>query len=280
MRIGLVLSGGMAKGAYQIGALKALSNFIPREDICCISCASIGVLDGYAYATDKLDMAEQMWKEICIEDTRLFISQVLRSCILQEDIKNLYSQTDVLPKDFYVSLVDVTHMKLIYKNLAKEDMEKYTSVLKASVAMPVYNQTVKIDGTCYYDGAMLDNIPVYPLLNKKLDYIICLHFDTYNYRFENKHFDRKIIQITFPNENFIKQSLVFKKENIERMITRGYDHTNYLLKNIIGEDYTDVERIKQSIVHKNDDNAIRITGDVLTTNFNKFARKFVRKDIV
>ena len=64
MNIGLVLSGGMAKGAYQIGALKALNHFIPLEEIKYISCASIGVLNGYAYATESLDRAEKMWKNI------------------------------------------------------------------------------------------------------------------------------------------------------------------------------------------------------------------------
>ena len=33
MNIGLVLSGGMAKGAYQIGALRALNNFVPLNEI-------------------------------------------------------------------------------------------------------------------------------------------------------------------------------------------------------------------------------------------------------
>ena len=53
MNIGLVLSGGMGKVAYQIGALRALNEFIPLKEIKYISFASVGVLNGYAYATDK-----------------------------------------------------------------------------------------------------------------------------------------------------------------------------------------------------------------------------------
>jgi len=279
MKVGLVLSGGMAKGAYQVGALKAISNYIPREDIVCISCASIGTLNGYSYAMNKLDEAERMWKSICIEDNRLFISQVLRSCILQEDIKDLYSPEDKFSHDFFVSLLDSTHMKLNYKNMAKEDPSKYSTILRASVAMPFYNPSVKINGNTYYDGAMIDNIPVYPLIRRNLDYIICVYFDTYTYRFESKAFDSKVIQITFPNENFIKQSLIFTKDNIDHMIEKGYDHTNFLLNEVMGNDHTDLERIRRGIKHRNYDNTIRITGDVLTTNFNKFAKKLVRKDI-
>ena len=90
MNIGLVLSGGMAKGALQIGALKALNEYIPREEIKFISCASIGVLNGYAYLMNRLDEAEEMWRIACSDDTRQFISQILRSSLLQKDIKELY----------------------------------------------------------------------------------------------------------------------------------------------------------------------------------------------
>ena len=55
MRIGLVLAGGFAKGAYQLGALQALSEFIPRSEIRYMSTASIGTLNGYAFATDQLE---------------------------------------------------------------------------------------------------------------------------------------------------------------------------------------------------------------------------------
>ena len=109
MNIGLVLSGGMAKGAYQIGALQAIKNFLPTDEIKYISCASIGVLNGYAYATDKLDYAETMWKELCCEDTRLFVNQILKSSLLQQDIKNLYAETDKISSIFYCSLLDMMH---------------------------------------------------------------------------------------------------------------------------------------------------------------------------
>lgn len=51
MNIGLVLSGGMAKGAYQIGVLRAISEYIPISEIKYISCESIGVFNGYALLT-------------------------------------------------------------------------------------------------------------------------------------------------------------------------------------------------------------------------------------
>lgn len=52
--IGLVLSGGMGKGAYQIGALTALNEFFYPSDFEYVSAASIGVLNTYAYLTGNL----------------------------------------------------------------------------------------------------------------------------------------------------------------------------------------------------------------------------------
>ena len=91
MKIGLVLSGGMAKGAYQIGALKALRNFIPPDKIEYMSCASVGVLNGYAYATDRIDKIEAMWETLCGNAAKLTIGQLLKSELLQDDINNLFA---------------------------------------------------------------------------------------------------------------------------------------------------------------------------------------------
>ena len=279
VKVGLVLAGGMAKGAYEVGVLKAITNFIPKEAITSMSCASIGVLNGYAFEQGKLAEAEECWKELCIEDNRLLISQILRSCIIQEDIKKIYNPQSHFDRNFYISLLDYSHMKLVYKNLRKENPEKVGPYLRASVSMPIYNPSIKIDKCRYFDGAIIDNIPVYPLMAKKLDYIICVYFDTYSYRFESNNFDSKIIHVTFPDDAFVKHSLIFTKENIHNMIVRGYDRTSYLFKKIIGNDYTDIESIRNEIINRDDDIKIRITGEVLTTGFNKFSQKLLRKDI-
>lgn len=283
MNIGLVLSGGMAKGAFQIGALRALNNFIPREEIKYISCASIGVLNGYAYATDNLDRAEKMWKSICNNDTRLVITQILRSSMLQQNIVNLYDSEKTLSSVFYSSLLDWNNRNIVYKDLSTVDNEQIPLYLKASVAMPVYNRAVQLNNVSYFDGAMIDNIPVYPLLKHNLDYIICVYFDDICYKFENTYFDNKIIKISFPSENILKQSLVFKQDSIDRMIKTGYERTTYLLKNVFSDGYDNLESIYQTIEYMNQNikgNNLRITGDLLVTNINKITQKLTKRKIL
>lgn len=283
MNIGLVLSGGMAKGAYQIGALRAINNFIPFGEIKYISCASVGVLNGYAYATDNLDCAEQMWKTICSNDTRLVITQMLRSSMLQQNIKNIYDSGKKLSSHFYCSLLDLSHRSVVYKDLLEADSNKIPLYLKASVAMPVYNRSVPLDNTSYFDGAMIDNIPVYPLLKHKLDYIICIYFDDTCYKFENTYFDNKVIKITFPSESILKQSVIFKQDSINSMIKSGYDRTMRLLKTVFSEGYENLDHIYHTINEinqRNKGNSLRITGDVLVTNLNKITQKLTKRKIL
>ena len=55
VKIGLVLSGGMAKGAYQIGALQAINEVFKPSDISYASAASVGAINTYLYLTEGLD---------------------------------------------------------------------------------------------------------------------------------------------------------------------------------------------------------------------------------
>lgn len=283
MNIGLVLSGGMAKGAYQIGALKALNSFIPLEEVKYISGASIGVLNGYAYATHSLKQGEAMWKQICNNDSRLIISQLLRSSMLQQNIQSLYSADRPLNANFYCSLYDFSRGTITYKNLLSVDPSKIPLHLKASVAMPIYNKAVQIENSSYFDGAMIDNIPVFPLMRHQLDYVICIYFDDVCYKFENSFFDDRIIKITFPTESLLKQSLIFRQDRIDEMVESGYDRTNFLLHSIFAKGYQDLDHIYHAIQTMNRGNrnkSIRITGDVLVTNLNRVTRKFSKRKIL
>lgn len=282
MNIGVVLSGGMAKGAYQIGALRAIEKLIPNEEISIMSCASIGVLNGYAYATNKLDIAENMWKNVCSEDTRYYISRILRSSLLQQHINRLHNPADVVSKTFYGTLLDIKHRNIVYKNIGTVAETQIVNYLKACVAMPIYNHPVKLESILYFDGAMVDNIPVYPLMKHNLDYIICIYFDDTSYKFENTYLDNRIIKITFPCSSLIKQSLVFNRDSINRMIEDGYMRTMGILNSILYDGYQNLDSIYQAIKSRNlnETGSLRITGDVIVTNINKVTQKLTKKKII
>lgn len=280
MDVGIVLSGGMAKGAYQIGALKAIREKINIDDIKCISCASIGVLNGYSFLMDRLDKAEKMYLNLCSNDSRLFVNQILRSSMLQRDIKDICSKADMVEKEFFVSLLNLSNKTIEYRNLYHEEANKIPSLLKASVAMPIYNKAVRVDEKKYFDGAIIDNIPVYPLLEKKLDMIICIYFDEDHYLFENQMFDQKVLKITFPTKSILKESLIYNPDEIRKNIEKGYQRTQTILSMLLDENMAEKDiRYRIAQVNGEKSKKIRITGDLIVTNLNRVLQRFVRKKV-
>lgn len=80
--IGLVLSGGMGKGAYQVGALSAIREFFIPSDFEYVSAASIGTLNTYAFLTDNLGKAKSIWENVNLQGNKRFITSVLKSSFL------------------------------------------------------------------------------------------------------------------------------------------------------------------------------------------------------
>lgn len=282
MRIGLVLAGGFAKGAYQLGALQALSEFIPRSEIRYMSTASIGTLNGYAFATDQLEFVTDMWRSFCKEDEKAFITKILRGSALQEDIRNLVSDGNQLDSTFYTALFDIKNKAVQYRDLSKIPRDYVTDYLRASVAFPIYNKSVKLDDCSFYDGGFVDNIPVHPITKHKLDYLICIYFDDIGYKFESNSFDKKIIKITFPNMNNIKNSFFITSQSIDDMIKEGYEHAHKILSKAFANGYEDKEFVLARIKKVNsraENPKLRLTTDVVITNVNKALSLFAKRKI-
>jgi predicted acylesterase/phospholipase RssA len=282
MNFGLVLSGGMAKGAYQMGVLKAIKNYLTPNQFKYISCSSVGVLNGYSFVTDKMMLGENMWRHICQNKHRQYIQNVLKSDYLQQSIFTLYSGSKTLKNDFYISLFDVGKRNVTYKNLSATDNSAILRYLQASVAMPVYNKSVFIDGARYFDGAIIDNIPVAPLIDKDVDFIICVYFDTSIHRFETLEFDKKIIKIVIPPKTTITDSIIFEQNSINQMINDGYVAADRILRYVFKNGTDDYDKINTAVTTLNQSQApsnIRITGDVMVKNLNRISQMFVKKHI-
>ena len=61
--IGLVLCGGGAKGAYQVGVFKVLEELEIANEIKMISGSSIGALNGALYLMYSADEIDQIWQQ-------------------------------------------------------------------------------------------------------------------------------------------------------------------------------------------------------------------------
>lgn len=283
MEIGLVLSGGLAKGAYQIGALRALDEFVPNEDIKVISCASIGALNGYAYSVGRIDEAERMWREACSDKSQRNILRFLRSQSLETYTRELGAFTDEKHRVFYSSLYDVDHSSVTYKNLATVDPADMPAYLKASVSLPPIGRTVKIGGTNYLDGGVIDNIPVFPLLDHDLDYIICIYFDERAIEFEKAAFDGRIIKVCFPDRPGFGDSIFLKEERVSDMFEVGRETAKGVFSAAFSRGYTNIPAVMDSIAAMNaaaGKPKLRLTIDVLASNLNRVAQRFAARRIL
>lgn len=277
--IGLVLSGGMGKGAYQIGALTAIGELFQPSDFKYVSAASVGVLNTYAFLTGNLQKAKSIWENVDLQGSKKYITSVLRSDFLQEIITDIVSEKPV-QNNFFVPLLDVSAKQLHYYDFSEIAPENMRDYLSASVAMPFYNKGVKLDGKTLYDGAVVDNIPIYPVLQKELDYVLCIYFDEVNYIFENYDSDNRVVRLTFPDDKIVANHVCIKHESIVKMIDEGYRRTKEILSFIFSDGFDDLSVLHEKIAAINaeslNNRSMRITGDVIVTNLNKLAKKIIR----
>ncbi len=282
MKIGIVLAGGMNNGIYEIGCLKAISEKFPSEDIVCISSSSIGALAAYSFATNQLDLTEQMLKEIDVSSTGRFFPSFSRNKDLFKKITDIVKEgvNPICPT--YTTAWNYTRHKLEYVPFHKLSAEMARNYLCASVAIPIFNKGVKINNNTYFDGAFIDNIPVFPLLEQDLDAVFCIYFENKNYFFENPEFDKKVIKLwKFPRKKR-SDAFVFDPNRIDEMIEFGYQYTSNVIQEITSCET--LEEFYENISRANADNEAdiqyRITAETILSKVNKVAKKIFKRKIL
>ena len=160
--IGLVLSGGGAKGAYQVGIIKALAEMdVP---IAAISGASIGALNGaVAASSDSLDSAarrlEKLWRTIA-EDPPL--SEKIPTSIrfleaigleLDNDFRYAARLADEIANNLLPTILSPETGALVDNSRIRDLVAEYVSVEQLARGTPLY-------------------VSVYPKNKKTLDSLI------------------------------------------------------------------------------------------------------------
>ncbi len=279
-KIGIVMSGGLAKGAYQIGVLKAIDELVEKNQIVAISASSVGVLNSYAFLNKNLETAENIWLRMDFNSITKFIKTVLKGSFIDDCIASMPILQGTNETDFYATYLNTSSKKINYININRYPDELTRKFLRASVALPPFNKPVQILENNYLDGALVDNIPISPFLDIDLDCIICIYFDEYNYSFENERIDSKTIKINHQSDMFMKNVFSFKHEYIEKMIKSGYKYGRKVLQRffdngiLIPNHYDAIEKF-------NDDNCEKYwykTCEVVTKHLNDVAQKIFEKE--
>ncbi len=279
-KIGIVMSGGLAKGAYQIGVLKAIDELIDKNQIVAISASSVGVLNSFAFLNGNLDLAEKVWLQMNYSSITKFIKTVIKGSFIDDCIANMPLKNDAKSIDFYATFINTSAKKINYININQYSDELTRKFVRASVALPPFNKPIQILESCYLDGALVDNIPISPFLNIDLDCIICIYFEEYNYNFENEMLNSKTIKINQQSDMFMKNVFSFKHEYIEKMIKSGYKYGKKVLNNFF-EDGILKPSYYELIESFNDDNRDKhwyVTCEVVTKHLNDVAQKIFEKE--
>ena len=76
IKVGLVFSGGGAKGAYHLGVWKAIRELGLENIIKGVSGSSIGAITGYMFAVKEYDKSYQLWYSTYSKEQQVFLSSL------------------------------------------------------------------------------------------------------------------------------------------------------------------------------------------------------------
>lgn len=163
--VGLVLSGGGARGYAHLGVLKALNELGIFPDI--ISGTSAGAIAGAMYADGYTPM--QILK-ILGKNSRL---DFLKLTVPRDGLLKMSGMTKLLGDSLRAKTFEELKIPLVVTatnlNLGKIEYfssgELLTPVI-ASASIPVIFTPVEMNGCKYVDGGVMDNMPVGPVEKK------------------------------------------------------------------------------------------------------------------
>lgn len=228
INIGVVLSGGFAKGAYEIGFISAVLAHT-EFSVKAISTASVGTLNGYSLCVGKTDLAREVWKRFDAHSSRDFLERLLRRREIYRIIDDFCGERDVLNAPLYTVCWMPPGVRVRYVRLNDYDFEKKRSFLKAAVTIPPFMKPIEIEGRKYLDGAVIDNTPITPLMDKRLDLIISVQFDGYIPSYRTENVSCPILFLNLQDLMGVMDSFHLDSDNVGRMIEYGYETTDSIL---------------------------------------------------
>ena len=273
-KIGVVLSGCASKGAYEIGCMKAIEDFFGMDSICCVSASSIGAMIGQLYGMDRKEELLQAFRNMDSGKYGRYILSFTNNKEAMSELEEILSCPNEMLYEHYVTVWNASESKVEYLPFHTMPTEQLKLYMRAAISFPIFTRGMVIDGKRYLDGALLDNIPIYPLIEKDLDYIFCIYFDNNQYIFESAEFDKKVIKLhDFPNQDRL-EVLFCEPGSCDRMLDYGYNYTTQLLEKL----FADPEKVYEAIELHNATNEPvykhRLTADVVLSGINVMSKKY------
>lgn len=199
---GIVLEGGGARGAYQVGVWRALEESGIRYNA--VAGSSVGALNGAMMAMRRLEQAEELWKNIRFSQVMNVDDEVMKNLFdlnlsainfteLAKKVKEIFKGGgfDVTPLrellaqqvdeeairasdvEFFIATFSLTDRKSLYLRAKEIEPGAIDDMLLASAYYPAFRNE-PLGGKRYIDGGVTDVLPLTPLIDHGCKDIIAI----------------------------------------------------------------------------------------------------------
>lgn len=251
----LVLSGGGAKGAYQIGVWKALKKLGVKFDI--VTGTSVGALNGTLIVQNEYRKAVKIWKKINLkslfneettnETTNLDIYKIYGKKVLKEggmdtsELEEIINQA-LNKRKFFSSKINyglitynLTDKKPVVITKATINKDSFSNYLVASAScFPAFKEKI-INQKKYIDGGYYDNLPINLAIDLGATEIIAVDLNAPGIKQQPKE---KIKTTTIKPRNKLTSFLYFQEKATIKSIKYGYNDTMKVFHKLEGNKYT------------------------------------------
>ena len=270
-KLGICLTGGGSRGAYQIGALKALHELGILQKADAFSGTSIGSANAAVVATKPITRAVDVWFSLPEDNLKrnthqsnspgetrrrlLEIDRGIYSMDSFEDIimhsvdfeamknKEVYATISKGGKsgEGFFELVRASYRhyiqkesKVVYMPLWKLTKKQVSKSIVASCSIPIFFAPVSMDENKYYDGGVFDNIPIKPLVESGCDEIIIIHL--HRHLFYNPNTIAPNVKFhEIKHKGYLGSVLNFSKDHILELYELGYKEAMEYFKTLENE---------------------------------------------
>lgn len=258
-KLGLVLSGGGSKGAYEIGVYAALRHL--KKDISIVTGTSVGAINGVFVVQKDLKGALKFWDHVNfktifdeeefppIEDEKLSKIYIqYAKGFINEGGLDIYKMKNIFDdyfkaSRFYNSNIDYGLVTYNFsknkpviktkKDLTKENIKDY--VLASASCYPAFKPYL-INDEMHIDGGYYDNLPINLAIDLGATEIIAVDLRAIGFKKSIK--DKTVDIIYISPRNKIGSFLVFDKVQARRAIKLGFNDTMKTFNKLEGNKFT------------------------------------------
>ena len=262
--LGLVLEGGGARGAYQVGAYKYLTEHGYKFDT--FVGTSIGSINSAMIAQGEFDKLYEIWKNIKYSDlfdiddakfnalkkstmdmsvikyvtskvTNVFKVGGISTARMREFAKKHINEEKLRENKMNYGLATycLTDMKPVEKFIEDIPQGELIDYILASSRLPVFKQEL-FKGKHYIDGGVYNNCPINLVQRKNKKKFIVIYTNAIGVKKKYVHKkDEKVIQI-IPKTN-LPHILDFDSKSINLMLELGYHDAKKVIEKLDGIEY-------------------------------------------